>query len=413
MFSKRNLIFQFLLPVLFIGPEIINLGVMFLRWDYLLIVFFVFSSFKNGNSISHSNQLEWGNRSTLLVLIFISCTLLMCLKLFENEDLIGSLKYAAWPIKSIFWGVSVLFILKKLKGSAETIYRMFTSIAVIVIFMQLFEFFLPSFREFIFTYYPVAAEERLRGLDFRARGPFNGYDLTSLFYTVICVYFIEYSKHYKINKSDLIWRILITIIGSYLSARTGFLLIVFYLLYSYFINNKILGKFSVIVFIIILVTLFPNFISIDSAKDSNLIGRNLEVIQALISGDIFMIQSFSGTFAMNAMLLKEGFDPIWGNGLTADTTADQLYFKYYYMFGQVGLIIWVLIHFSIYYFSRSGLKFTTDQIVYKNSAIIVIVLIAIGHIKGGNYFFSLRLGDIIALLLLLSTLSFKNKFTIN
>ncbi len=404
--KKRLLTFGIILPFLFVAPEVINLGAMFLRWDYL--IFFVFIlNYLNNKSTQCTFMTAWSKKTNIIVLAYTACTALMIWRLSGDTELIEGLKYAAWPMKSIFWGIGFYLVLHNLKGSATDIYRMLTTMAILVFVMQLFELLLPSFRDFIFEYYPVVAEERLRDLDYRARGPFNGYDLTSLFFAVVCIYINEYSKYYNIKSSGTAWRIVLTIAGAYISARTGLLLIIGYLFYSYLSQKKWQGKTGLIFLVSLGIVFLPGFISIDEADDSNLFGRYLEIVQAMASGDVLMIQSFSGTFAMNALLLAQDFNPIWGSGLTVDTTADQLYFKYFYMFGFVGLVIWIIFHVSIYLICRSGNATHSDQRVYRYASLAVVVLIAIAHIKGGNYFFSTRLGDLVAMLLVLATLTTK------
>lgn len=406
--GRYHFVFLVLLPFFFVAPELINLGFMFLRWDYLIIFVYVLFFLMDFRRNEKQTQFAWSIRTKILIGAYVACTFLMIWRLSSGSELIESVKYAAWPVKTIFWSVGFYLIARRLNGSASSIYQMLTSMAVLIFAFQIFELFSSSFRDFVFTYYPVAAEERLRDLTFRARGPFNGYDVTSLFFAVYCVYVNEYSKYYNIKILGFFCRMAIAFFGAFLSARTGLVLIVFYLGVSYFVRSQWLGRIGLIILLLFFVVFFSLLAAGDVAGDSSLLGRYLELVQAIVAGDILQISSFSGTFAMNLLLLNDGFNPVWGNGLTIDTTADQLYFKYFYMFGYIGLLIWIAINVLILYVCRlSGVS--SDQKIYRNSAIWIIWIFILAHIKGGNYFFSTRLGDVVAVILLFSTLGISSE----
>lgn len=392
------------LPLLFVAPEVINLGVMFLRWDYLLFLYLLITFMLSSARLRSQSDLFWTQRTTFLVLVYFLTSLLFMLRLSGGSDGLDGVKYASWPIKTIFWAVGAWFSLRLLGANERTIYKFLTVLVLLVLAMQALELISPAFREWSFIYYPVGAEERLRQLDFRARGPFNGFDTTSVFFLVAGVYFNEFARRFAVGRFGAAWRLLATITGAYLSARTGFLLLILYLLVARFARGKVLAKLVWIVAGLLAVVFLPNWAGTVSGQDDSLVGRNLEVFQALLSGDLMGTQSFAGTFAMNNALLATGFDRFWGQGLAVGTTADQLYFKYLFMFGQVGLTVWIIIHAFLFWLCYTKTPVTRAQQTYRSTALAVIVLVAIAHIKGGNYFFASRLGEIIALLIVLATL---------
>lgn len=400
----RRYLIQIGLPLLFVAPEVINLGVMFLRWDYLLFLYLLMSFMLSPARLRSQSDLLWTQRTTFLVLIYFLTSILFILRLSGGSEGLDGVKYASWPIKTIMWAVGAWFSLRLLGANERTIYKTLTVLVLLVLVMQTLEFVSPAFREWGFIYYPVGAEERLRELDFRARGPFNGFDATSVFFLAAGVYFNEFTRRFAVGGFDAAWRLFATITGAYLSARTGFLLLILYLLVTRFARGKLLSKVVWIAAGLLAVVFLPNWAGTVSGQDDSLLGRNLEVIQALLSGDLMETQSFAGTFAMNRSLLSVGFDSFWGEGLIVSTTADQLYFKYLFMFGQVGLLVWLVIHMLLFWLCYRKTPVTRAQQTYRSTALAVIVLVAVAHIKGGNYFFASRLGEIIALQIFLATL---------
>lgn len=400
----RRYLIQIGLPLLFVAPEVINLGVMFLRWDYLLFLFIPMSFMLFPARLPSQSDLLWTQRTTFLVLLYFLTSILFMLRLSGGWDGLDAVKYASWPIKTIMWAVGAWFSLRLIGANERTIYNILTVLVFLVLSMQTLELISPAFREWTFIYYPVGAEERLRDLDFRARGPFNGFDATSIFFFVAGVYFNEFAGRFAGGSFGAAWRILATITGAYLSARTGLLLLILYLLVSTFARGKVLAKVVWIVAGLLAVVFLPNWAGTVGGQDDSLFGRNLEVFRAVLSGDLTETQSFSGTFAMNRALLSVRFDSFWGEGLIVSTTADQLYFKYLFMFGQVGLSVWIIIHALLFWLCYGKTPVTLAQQKYRSTALAAIVLIAIAHIKGGNYFFASRLGEIIALLIFLATL---------
>lgn len=240
-------------------------------------------------------------------------------------------------------------------------------------------------------------------LTFRARGPFSGYDVTSLFFVVAIVVFNESKKTSWGLTSTLNYAaVAASLVGAFISARTGFVLALLYLGISAWRRASAAGRVVLVGCVgigIIGITTLGEL----SGSDESLIGRYAELLSALSAGDLTQVQSVYGTFYMNAVIFGESWNPMWGAGLDAGTTADQLYAKYLFMFGIVGLSIWIFIHFSTILLLRKARGSTVDEQVYfAKCALVVALLFALAHIKGGNYFFSSRLGDIVVLLIVLS-----------
>lgn len=400
----RVYLIQFGLPLLFVAPEVINLGVMFLRWDYLMFLYLLINFVLSPSKLRPQSDLLWTQKTTIMVLIYFLASFLFMLRLSGGSEGFDALKYSSWPIKTILWAIGAWFSLRLLNANENTIYKFVTSLVILILAMQSMEFISPTFRQWGFIYYPVAAEERLQTLDFRARGPFNGFDTASMFFLVAGIYFNEFARRFAVSLFGTAWRLFVTIIGAYVSARTGFLLLILYLLVSKFARGKVLSKLVWIVAGLLAIAFLPNWAESVTGEDNSLLGRNLEVVQALLSGDLTGTQSFAGTFAMNSELLSMKFDTFWGEGITVGTTADQLYFKYLFMVGTFGLTVWIFIHSFIFYLCYTKTPMTSAQQTYRNVALGIILIIAIAHIKGGNYFFASRLGEIIALFIILATL---------
>jgi len=405
--SKRAALLHFALPILFIAPEVINLGIIFLRWDYILIAYILTNHFISRPPVNSNSSLAWSRATTGIFLIYLACFILMAIRAGEGEELISGIKYAAWPVKSILWAVGVWYVLSRLNGSALTVYSMLRTMVILVFAMQILEMTLPSFRDWLFKFYPVAAEERLRELNFRARGPFNGYDTASIFFAVCAVYFHEVRRRNLIYASHHFFLIFLSLAGAFLAARTGFILAISYLALSRYSSANAYVKIITLSFVIALYIFLPNYSSDVYAEDTGLLSRYLEVLQAVFSGNILEVSSFSGTFHMNSVLIRDGMDLFWGEGVSTSTTADQLYFKYLYMFGVVGLTLWTLIHISMLLTISSKKQLQNEGIAARSAGIAIVVMLGLAHIKGGNYFFSARLGEIIAIMLLTATLDFK------
>ncbi len=405
----RVVILHLALPLLFIAPEVINLGVIFLRWDYLVIFYVLLSVAISATRFPVPQELAWRQATTLILLIYALCSVLMVMRLGASSNLIAGVKYASWPMKVFLWAIGVWFVFALLKARAFDLYRMLATMVMIVVVMQLLELTLPAFRDWSFRYYPVAAVDRLRELGYRARGPFNGYDTASLFFVLTGIFFNEFARQFRAFRFRALGLVVLSCVGAFLAARTGLMLILLYLLLAKFARGHVIVKLAWIVLGGFVILFLPGGSGTVAGQDTSLMGRYLEVIQALLRGDLFAIQSFSGTFHMNAILIAQEFDFFWGTGLSAATTADQLYFKYLYMFGQVGLVLWGIAHLSLYLICRGVFAQTADQIIYRNTALTMLGLIALAHIKGGNYFFAARLGECVALVLILATVGWRTK----
>lgn len=411
--TQRFVILHLALPLLFVAPEVINLGVIFLRWDYLVILYVLLSFAVSSAQNPQPHALVWRQATTLILLIYVLCSVLMVMRLGAGSNFMSGVKYASWPMKVFLWAVGVWFVFVLLKAGAFDLYRMLAVLVLMILAMQLLELTFPAFRDWSFRYYPVASVDRLRDLGYRARGPFNGYDTTSLFFVLTGVFFNEFARQFRAFRLSALGLVLLSCVGAFLAARTGLMLIVLYLILAKFARGHVVAKILWVLLVGGAILFMPDGSSGIAGQDTSLMGRYLEVLQALLRGDLFAIQSLSGTFHMNAILMAEEFDFFWGTGLSAATTADQLYFKYLYMFGQVGLVVWGGMHLSLYLICRSTLADTPDRIVYRNTALAMLGLIALAHIKGGNYFFAARLGEYVALILILSTVGRPSKGVCN
>jgi len=376
---------------------------MYLRWDYLLIAVYA-----SAILIHRSNprvRLDWSKKTLAICLLYVSFSVYQASFLQSQTGIAEGLKYASWPVKVLFWGVSIQIIYKKLNCSIWHVYLFIRNATVLIFLIQMLELLIPGFRGLLFELYPVAAQDRLIELTFRARGPFNGYDLASIYYVVVGVFVNQF---YRNSKKSVVERMLVYAIclgGSFVAARTGFLLLLTYLVFSAYRNSRGALKTQVVAVVALLIGCLY---FIQSARfgdvDDGIIGRYYELVQGVFGGDLGQIASVAGTFNMNEDLLGASNIGLFGQGLTADTTADQLYFKYAFMFGFVGLFVWIAIHFYITVQAWFGDDADKTTVTYRRIVFAVSILIALAHIKGGNYFFSSRLGDIVALLVILGTL---------
>lgn len=400
--KSRYVFFGWLLPFCFLAPELINIGFMFLRWDYILIAIYTAAILTSTPNIWA--RTDWTKRTFAIVFLYIIFSIYQASALKNQSGLLEGIKYASWPIKVLLWGIGVHFIYKKLNCSIRHVYLFVKNATILVFAIQLMELTFPEFRNVLFDLYPVAAKDRLVELSFRARGPFNGYDLASIYFVVAGVFLHQYHQNQIKSgvKPFLIYSICLC--GAFISARTGFLLLLAYFTLYAYTNSRIVIKLQI-------ASLFAAIISVTylapghdlSGVDDSILGRYYELLSGLLSGDLNQISSVAGTFYMNEALLETGGISTFGQGLTADTTADQLYFKYLFMFGITGLIFWISIH--LYIAIQANYKNNPNETVtaYRKTILIISIILALAHIKGGNYFFSSRLGDIIALLLILGT----------
>lgn len=406
MKARKNksgyVIFGWLLPFCFLAPELINIGFMFVRWDYLLIAIYtaaILTSTSNNRTSSN-----WTKRTFAIVLLYILFAIYQASALRDQSGLLEGIKYASWPIKVLIWGIGVHFIYKNLNCSVGHVYLFIKSTTILVFSIQIMELTLPGFRNVLFDLYPVAAQERLAELSFRARGPFNGYDLASIYFVVAGVFLHQYHQHYTKSGGKRFVVYAVCLCGAFISARTGFLLLLAYFtLYAYTNYKPIIKLQAVSLLAAIISVIYLTPVNDLSGVDDSILGRYYELLSGLLSGDLTQISSVAGTFYMNEVLMETEDISTFGQGLTADTTADQLYFKYLFMFGITGLLLWIFIHFYITIQANHKSNSNEAATVYRRTIVIVSIILALAHIKGGNYFFSSRLGDIIALLLILGT----------
>jgi hypothetical protein len=398
----RYILFGWILPFCFLAPELINVGFMYLRWDYLLIAVYAAAIALSGSKKSRS--FNWSRKTLAIVLLYTLFSIYQASLLATQSGLLEGIKYASWPLKVLFWGLSVYLIYNRLNCSMRHVYLFIRNVTILVFAIQILELTFPEFRSALFDFYPVAAHERLIELTFRARGPFNGYDLASIYFVVAGVFVHQYHRHHMSVRPESFVMYAICLVGAFISARTGFLILLTYFIIYAYINSKIIVKAQLLSIVAIFISLiYFTPVAEFNGIDDSILGRYYELINGLVSGDFEQISSVAGTFYMNEVLLEAGGIGLFGQGLTADTTADQLYFKYLFMLGLTGLLVWISVHLYLIVQAYSGINADGSPAVYSRIVFLISIILAIAHIKGGNYFFASRLGDIIAFLLILST----------
>lgn len=395
----RSSAFTFLLPLLFILPEVIDLGFIFIRWDHLLLIPIIIALTQQLLSKLAIGQTPLRKKTAFLVISYIGFSIFQVFLISADEEIIGAIKYSAWPVKVIIWAIGATALYRHLHCGIKDLYQFTANLAILVLAMQLLELLFHPFRDLLFTYYPVAATERLADLLYRARGPFSGYDTASIFFASAGVVINEIHRH---DTSTSTWKkysyITICAAGALIAARTGFSLFIVYLLAREIITENRRSRF-VLLTIVFVAGVFAGTLEQESDTES-LLGRYGELVSAISEGDLMQISSVQGTFHMNEVLqVKEG-DYLLGSGLTAGTTADQLYFKYFYMYGAFGIVVWLATHTYLLFLTYPNRKSSRSR--EKTAAFIICIGIAIAHLKGGNYFFSARLGEFIALVLMLA-----------
>lgn len=397
--SRPTWIFTFLLPVLFLAPETVNLGVMFLRWDYLLLAAVFLRATVEATAMSRRS----GARRLILpfprlVLLYLIFTVFQVLALGPTTSLLDGLKYASWPLKILVWVLGVRLLYKQLGCGPHHVAALIRNLVFMVFGMQVLELLSPEFRAAVFKFYPVAATDRLIEITYRARGPFNGYDVTSLFLVVAAAFLYEIRREKAPDQSvGNSLALLACFAGAVISARTGLILFLAVTLYAVFLRRPSPLKVVAMLAVSFTALLLFGEYRIGYADDLGLIERYQELISAIQEGDLLLISSVSGTFHMNDALSFDERYWLWGTGLTTATTADQLYFKYFYMYGAVGLTTWVLVHCGLTLAAASGRNVEIAR-TYARAALVVSIVFALAHFKGGNYFFAARLGEIVALL---------------
>jgi len=401
--QRYTWIFTTLLPVLFLAPEIINVGLLFFRWDYLLLAFFLLqSAFEASVRSRTTGSLHLRVPDVRIGVLFLGFAVYQALAIESGESFLEGIKYATWPLKAIFWAIGVRTVYMRLKCSPQDVVSLIRNLTFIVFGMQVLELSSGSFRDALFDLYPVASTGRLAQLSYRARGPFNGYDVSSLFYAVAAVVLIEVhrwrSQRLGITTSAALG---VSAVGALIAARLGFVLLMIYFIYVLLLRKPSVLKVSILLVAIAVGQQLLTGGELGYADDLGLLERYQEVIAAVQKGDIFLVSSVQGTFSMNELLSFEARDWLWGAGLITGTTADQLYSKYLYMYGAMGLSFWVFIHIVLTITAARGAS-DVNAGGYARGALLISIMFAVAHFKGGNYFFSNRLGELAVLLFMLS-----------
>lgn len=414
MLDKLSARLIWLLPLLFIAPEVLKVGGVFIRWDYLLLPIGALLLYRKvalerawQNSFSyHAGAFFMGGAFLAFTAYQISVSSL------SGAEAAEAVKYALWPVKIFIWAALMREVVVATGEPTQTLYRLFSTLVLLVLGVQAAELASSAVRDFLFQYYPVQAENRLHDLSYRARAIFNGYDTASMFFCLSALVLDKLTPkgapgRYAVEHGLLM---LVCLAGAFLAARTGFLLLLAYLAWQGWYKSSSLTRLTAVVALLTMalgiITLLPSSVS---GEEGSLGGRYLEILAIFRSGgDPRAVNSFFGTLYMNyAVFFLNSWNPLWGNGLETTTTADQLYAKYLYMFGIVGLATWITTHIGLIFALWRRTRATKAPLA--QAGLAYLVLIGLAHAKGGNYLFAQRLGELGVLVLLLGMTRFSKQ----
>lgn len=385
------------LPLLFLAPEVIKVGGIYPRMDYLFLpvgLLLLFHRFALRDGLrSGFGYTPLGLLTILLVAVFSGYSLLNIPAQIADPG--GAVKYAIWPIKTLVWALLLREVLCITESPRDTFYRVVAVTTLLLFCIQVLELASGTFRGLLQTYYPMQAIERLSGLDYRARGVFSGYDAASIYFLLAGVVIHRLSP----PSAKRMLLLGVACAGAFLAARTGFLLLAGYLAIAAWLTASALTRRKYLLGAIAAGVLLWVSGGFASGEEGSLLGRYLEIANVLASGgDLTAVNSLYGTLYMNWAAFAAGYwDPVWGNGVDPRTTADQLYAKYLYMLGWVGLLFWGVIHAGMLVVRGYG-----NDRALALAAVIFAGLVVLAHAKGGNYYFASRLGDLAMLLVLLA-----------
>ena len=392
-----------ILPFLLLAPEVLQVGDTFVRWDYFALpvgLGLIFYRVAFGSGLSGN----MGYDRSMLWLIGAICIFgvyqLSCVNR-NDADAADAFKYALWPFKVVIWAMLVRELFLKATDTTERVYIFFMVLTYSLLLIQGLELISPAFKEILNTLFPTAAKERLSTIGFRARAVFNGYDTASMFFCLSAVVMdsIAKTKRWRKGVGHLI-RMAACLIGAMLAARTGFLLLVVYIFMEGWRSLRPAFKVAVLFLVVTIIAYLSAFPPTLTGEEGSLSGRYLELFEFVKTGDPTSVDSFFGTLYMNYSLFwLNDWNVLWGNGLSTLTTADQLYAKYLFMLGSIGMAFWAAIHVGL--MSAMKLRRLREEPLAKAS-FVYLFMMAIAHIKGGNYLFAQRLGELTVLVLLLA-----------
>lgn len=393
-------------PFLFLFPDVIQVGGTFIRGDYLLLPFGALLLLHRFAFLEKSQPFAGYTASVLpLLLGFPLLTAIQLLWIPEQViDTAGAVKYALWPLKMAVWGLCMRELFIAHPDPLKAIYNLFAVLVVLVFGLQIVELVSTTARLQMLEWYPIAAVERVSQITFRARAVFNGFDTASMFYLLSAVVLTNLKPHVA-NRNNLVHAglILLCVGGALVSARTGALLLMGYLTVALWNRGSPARKLALVASILWAVScvLLLGFDSV-SGSEGSLLGRYLELMNVVASGgDMLAVNSFWGTFEMNATALGDSAFNFWlGIGLNTSTTADQLYAKYLVMFGVVGLVLWSVVHMGLLWGLRA--KPNAAGAPLKAACMAYGLLVILAHVKGGNYFFAQRLGELTTLVFMMA-----------
>ncbi|WP_026939091.1 hypothetical protein [Holophaga foetida] len=383
-----------------------HVGGIFLRWDYLLLLPAAFiwlysCTFKIGQTEFRYNL---SRMESLLIFLIAMFGIMALLRIPSNYPDFGeAVKYAIWPWKMLIWAMLIRELVVRTLDWDRDLLRSLLTLTFLIFFIQVMELTNSSFRSLLLDLYPMSAPDRIQELSYRARAIFSGYDVTSMFFCGMAIIFYHaLQRDCRINPNVLRLAIVFSAIGAFLAARTGFLLLGFYLFLKLICR---LGHTKKLLLVITLVVTgsVAHFLPDDVWREGSLMGRYFEVLKIFKRGNPMDVQSFYGTVYMNlSVFFLNPWEPWLGAGLDIKTTADQLYAKYLFMFGSIGLAFWSLIHGLMTWVcarASQDQRWPTATRTYAHSLYHISMLTFIAHLKGGNYFFAHRLGDYWFLLL--------------
>lgn len=393
------------LPFLLLFPDVIQVGGTFIRADYLALPMGAALLLHRLAYKEAAEPFAGYTAGALLLLVLYPAFTVFQYNWVPSgipgvED---AIKYTLWPLKMVVWGFCIRELFVAHPDPAGMLYRFMATLVVLVLGIQVLELTIPAVRGLLLQWYPIAAADRVSAITYRARGVFNGYDTTSMFYLLAVIVLTQLRASLTKAQAPHLLLLFGCLIGAFVAARTGTLLILGYLAFFYW--ARLPGAWRMLLVVAgITAGLGLSLASpqVLSGEEGSLGGRYLEIALVFTSGDALAVNSFWGTFAMNALALSDSSLDIWvGSGLTPATTADQLYVKYLVMFGIIGLSIWALIHVCLLIglYRKAGLG---TQVALRRAGFWFSFLVVIAHIKGGNYFFAQRLGELLTLVLLLA-----------
>lgn len=351
-----------------------------------------------GCRISKSNIQLLKILSVLFLVIFIN-SLLRIFYIDNASDLSSRLYYPARIFRSIF--VLILFIeLINIFGPSRIIKIIFYSgiINLLVIFFEIFNIF--GSRNFLIelnTYNSWEGEgwESEQGL--RSKGFMTGYDQAGIF--SLCIGILGFYSGFSMYKKIILY-FLVTFVLFYTSRTALYIWLILNalsLLYFLFIQSK-----KIVIFLVLIFTFF-SFLFINSYYDSILLACSYSqpCYKAFELPINYFINSNFSTSSTNDLISNhyiipslDFFEAILGipeksASLLGNLDSDVGYIQIYYNFGLIFSGIFILFHVKKIISSLS--TFATSK--YSSLFLIISIILMVSCFKG-PYFFSRGIYDV-------------------